>query len=123
MKGMPLALFLVPLSLFVSVTACRSERPTALPEDEPRSVTISDTYYIRFELDGESYHVVPIDGDDLLRSASGGYLFSGPAYVRKEGEELWQCHPRGYQIPLGASIMVSSSRAPITIETLVESCW
>jgi hypothetical protein len=122
MKATLHAVLFVSLSVFATATACRSVGPTDPREAEPRSVTILDTYYVRFQLDGESYHAVPIDGDDLLRGASGGYLFGGPAYVRREGEVVWQCHPRGYRIPRGARIMISSSRAPVTVWTWERYC-
>jgi hypothetical protein len=85
-------------------------------------VTILDTYHARFEIGGESHHAVPIDGDEGLRSSSGGVLFRGPVNVRREGEDVWVCHSRGYQIPRGARIMVSSSRAPAMIATTEIGC-
>jgi hypothetical protein len=122
MKGTLLAVLFVPLSLFTTATACGSEGPTTASEGQRRTVMIPDSYYVRFQVDGESYHAVPVDGDHLLRGASGGYIFEGPAYVREEGDEVWQCHPRGYQIPQGARIMVSSSRAPVTVRTRDAYC-
>jgi hypothetical protein len=109
-----LAVLFLPSALCVPAAACQ---PTGMPtphEVEPRTVTILDTYYVRFQVDGESYHAVPIDGDEFLRSSSGRHFFQGPVYVRREGG-VWQCHSRGYQVPQGARIMISSSRAPVTL--------
>jgi hypothetical protein len=123
MCKIPLAVLFLPLALSVSAAGCEPAGTPTRHEAEPGTVTILATYYVRFRIDGESYHAVPIDRDDLLRRASGGYLFEGPAYVRRKGEVVWRCHPRGYQVPHGAKIMISSSRAPVTITTLEGDCW
>jgi hypothetical protein len=117
-----LAEVFLSFALCVSPAACRPVAEPTPREVEAASVTIQNTYYIRFQIDGDSYHAVPIDGDDLVRGAKAGYLFEGPVYVRKEGEELWRCWPRGYQVPAGARIMISSSRAPVTVRTWERYC-
>jgi hypothetical protein len=122
MAGRVIRLSLLLVGLLDAAAACRPAIAPTPQQGVPRAVTILDTFYVRFHIDGVAYHAVPADGDYLLRAASGAYILQGPAYLRKEGEEVWQCHPRGYQLPQGARIMVSSSRAPVTVETLVYPC-
>ena len=121
MRNLLAGVFL-PFALCISAAACQPEAAPTQHGAEVSSVAILDTYYVRFLLDGDSYHAVPIDGDELVRGARGGYLFEGPVYVRREGEELWRCQPRGYQVPAGARIMISSSRAPVTARTRERFC-
>lgn len=123
MKGTLLTVLFLPFALCVSAAACEPAGAPTPHEAEAGSATILDTYYVRFQIDAESYHAVPIDGDDLLRGAPGAYLFEGPAYVRRQAEVVWRCHPRGYQVPRGAEIIISSSRARVTITTLDYDCW
>ena len=112
------------LLLALLVLACaRSPVETPVPlREEPRSVTIPDTYYVRFYVDGTWYHAVPVSSEDFLKSAAGPYLLEGPTYVRQQGQDLWECYPLGYQVPQGAEVMVSGSRAPVTLKTMAQVC-
>ena len=99
--------------------------PAALPaprQAEPTTITLPSTDYVRFEFDGVTYHAVPVQAGGYLLSSPHGHRLDGPTYIRREGEELWQCYPKGYQIPAEASIILSGTRAPVTITTLDVVC-
>lgn len=121
-KGHLLRTTVLLMALFVSAAACEKTRPPRPQEEEARTVTIWNTYYVRFQIDGVWYHAVPVDSHGFLRSSPRAHLLNGPVYVRRQGEELWQCYPHGHQLPHEAQIMMSSSRAPVTVKTRDDPC-
>jgi hypothetical protein len=89
---------------------------------EPTTLTIVETDYVRFDLDGVTHHAVPLHADSYATGSSGMRVLEGPTYVKREGEELWQCYPTGYHLPADARDIMRGTRAPVTIVTMDPEC-
>ena len=85
-------------------------------------LTIPETDYVRFQMDGVTYHAVPLHADSYATGPSGLRSLQGPTYLKGEGEELWQCYPQGYHLPLEATDIMRGTRAPVTIVTMDPDC-
>jgi hypothetical protein len=86
------------------------------------TLTIPETDYVRFQVDGVAHHAVPLYADSYAAYSSGLRGLQGPTFVKSEGEELWQCYPRGYHLPPEARDIMRGTRAPVTIVTMDPQC-
>jgi hypothetical protein len=117
---------LTPARLFLAVlllgASCAPSPSPTQQAKEPTTLTIWETDYVRFDLDGVTYHAVPLYADSYATGSSGLRRLEGPTYVKREGEELWRCYPKGYHLPPDARDIMRGTRAPVTIETMDPEC-